>query len=195
MARAAVTLDRLSGGRLVLGVGIGTDRVREFSCFGEEASDKLHGELLDEGLEVLTRLWSGETFSYTGAHYHLTDACFLPVPLQQPRIPIWVAGVWPNKKPFRRAAQWDGVCPIASDRALTPQDYRELTAYVQSQHPETAPFDILAAGRTSGTDRVADAELVRPFAEAGATWWQEGFDWQSSLEQVRARVRQGPPVL
>jgi alkanesulfonate monooxygenase SsuD/methylene tetrahydromethanopterin reductase-like flavin-dependent oxidoreductase (luciferase family) len=195
VAREAVTLDHLSNGRLILGVGIGTDRVREFSCFGEDGSDRLHGELLDEGLDVLTRLWSGETFSYTGTHYQLTNARFLPTPLQQPRIPIWVAGIWPNKKPFRRASQWDGVCPIANNRELTPQDYRELTAYVGSQRASATPFDILCAGQTTGTDRARDAATVRPFAEAGATWWQEAFDWQHSLEQVRTRIRQGPPVL
>lgn len=195
VAREAVTLDHLSNGRLILGVGIGTDRVREFSCFGEDASDKLHGELLDEGLEVLTRLWSGETFSYTGTHYRLTDACFLPKPLQQPRIPIWVAGIWPNKKPLRRAAQWDGLCPIGRERELTPQDYRELTAYVQSQRASSAPFDILSAGQTTGTDCARDSATVRTFAEAGATWWQEGFDSRHSLEHVRARIHLGPPTL
>lgn len=194
VAREAVTLDHLSRGRLVLGVGIGTDRVREYSCFGEEASNKLHGEKLDEALEVLTRLWSGETFSYAGKHYQLTDACFLPTPVQSPRVPIWVAGIWPNKKPFRRAAQWDGVCPIASDRELTPQDYRELTAYVRSQRTSAAPIDILAAGQTSGTDRALDAATVSPFAAAGVTWWQEAFGPGHSLEGVRTRIRQGPPA-
>ena len=194
VAREAVTLDHLSNGRLILGVGIGTDRVREFSCFGEDGNDKVHGELLDEGLEVLTRLWSGETFSYTGTHYQLTDACFLPKPLQQPRIPIWVAGIWPNKKPLRRAAQWDGLCPIGREHELTPLDYRELTAYVQSQRTGSAPFDILAAGQTSGKDRARDSATVRPFAEAGATWWQEGFDTRHSIEQVRARIHLGPPA-
>ncbi len=195
VAREAVTLDHLSDGRLILGVGIGTDRVREFSCFGEDGSDKPHGEMLDEGLEVLTRLWSGKPFSYTGKHYQLTDACFLPGPLQQPRIPIWVAGIWPHKKPFRRAAQWDGVSPIASDHELTPQEYHEITTYIRSQRSDSAPFDILCAGQTSGTDRARDSAAVRPFAEAGATWWQEGFDVRHSLEQVRARIRLGPPSL
>lgn len=194
VAREAVTLDHLSNGRLVLGVGIGTDREREYSCFGEEADPKVHGERLDEALEVLTRLWSGETFSYTGAHYQLTDACFQPKPVQQPRIPIWVAGIWPHKKPFRRAAQWDGVCPIGGSRQLMPEDYQELSAYVQSQRASSQPFEILSDGHTTGTDRARDAATVRPFAEAGATWWQEAFDWNYSLEQVRARVRLGPPV-
>jgi alkanesulfonate monooxygenase SsuD/methylene tetrahydromethanopterin reductase-like flavin-dependent oxidoreductase (luciferase family) len=193
VAREAVTLDRLSNGRLILGAGIGTDQAREFSCFGENADDKLHGEMLDEGLEVLTRLWSGETFSFTGKHYQLTDACFLPTPVQQPRIPIWLAGVWPHKKPFRRAAQWDGVCPIGSERELTAQDFREITAYMQTQ-PTSASFNIVASGHTTGTDKEQDRATVQSFAEAGATWWQEGFDWTYSLEQVRARIQHGPPV-
>lgn len=194
VAREAVTLDQLSGGRLILGVGIGSDFGREFSCFGESGEDRLHGEMLDESLEVLTKLWSGETFSYTGKHYQLTEARFLPTPVQQPRIPIWVAGVWPNKKPFRRAARWDGVCPIAEGRELIPEDYQELTAYLKTQRQGVEPFDVIAAGHTTGSDQAQDRAVIQPFAEAGVTWWQEAFDWNYSLEQVRTRIRLGPPT-
>ncbi|HEY0755068.1 MAG TPA: LLM class flavin-dependent oxidoreductase [Ktedonobacteraceae bacterium] len=195
LARETVTLDHLSQGRLILGVGSGSDFGREYSCFGEETSAKVHGAQVDEALEVLTRLWSGKPFSYTGVHYQVKDACFLPEPLQKPRIPIWVAGTWPNKKPLRRAAQWDGVCPVANERELTPADYRELSAYVQSQRASTEPCEIVAAGHTTGTDRARDTATVASFAEAGVTWWQEGFDWHYSPEQVRTRIRQGPPTL
>lgn len=194
VAREAVTLDQLSGGRLILGVGIGSDFGREFSCFGESGEDRLHGEMLDESLEVLTKLWSGETFSYTGKHYQLTEARFLPTPVQQPRIPIWVAGQWPNKKPFRRAARWDGVSPIAEGRELTAEDYQEITAYLKTQLPGDEPFDVVAAGHTTGSDKERDQAIIQPFAEAGVTWWQEGFDWNYSLEQVRTRIRLGPPT-
>ncbi|GHO45812.1 LLM class flavin-dependent oxidoreductase [Ktedonospora formicarum] len=169
VAREAVTLDHLSEGRLILGVGIGSDLAREFSCFGELGDDRLHGEMLDEGLEIITRLWSGEEFSYEGKHYQLKKACFKPTPLQQPRIPIWVAGVWPNKRPFRRAAHFDGLCPIASNRSLTPQDYHDMRAYMQPYLTRGQTFDILASGNTTGTDRQQDRDNVLPFAEAGAT--------------------------
>lgn len=195
VARETVSLDHLSNGRLILGVGIGSDFAREFSCFGEAGSDKLHAEMLDEGLEVLTRLWSGETFSYTGKHYQLSNALFQPRPLQQPRIPIWVAGIWPNKKPFLRAAQWDGVSPNGRDHALTPQDFREMIAYMQEKRGDNTPFDVLITDRTTGFDKLKDRDTVAAFAEAGVTWWQEAFNWNHSLEQVRWRIQQGPPRL
>ncbi len=195
VAREAVTLDQLSHGRLLLGLGLGSDHGREFSCFGEVADDKLHGEMLDEGLEVLTKLWSGETFSYQGKHYQLTNARFLPTPVQQPRIPIWLAGVWPNPKPFRRAARWDGISPIANNRSLTPQDFREINAYLQGYRAADRPFDLIAAGYTTGLDKAQGVAKVRSFAEAGASWWQENFDWSYSLEQVRQRIHLGPPEL
>jgi len=193
VARTAATLDHLSNGRVILGVGIGSDQGREYTCFGESADDTLHAEMLDEGLEIVTRLWSGETFTYAGKRYQLTNARFLPTPVQTPRIPIWVAGAWPNKKPFRRAARWDGVCPMGRDHELTPQDYQEIGAFIRTQRRDDAPFDLVAAGHTTGTDHEQDTATLRPFAEAGVSWWQEAFDWSHSLAQVRARIRQGPP--
>ena len=123
LARESVTLDRLSQGRLILGMGIGSDSFfKEYSTYGESQDDKLHGAMLDEGLDVLVRLWSGVRVNYTGQHYQLHDALFLPTPLQRPRIPIWIAGFWPMKKPFRRAAQWDGFCPLKqADQLMQPQ--------------------------------------------------------------------------
>jgi probable F420-dependent oxidoreductase len=193
VAREAVTLDHLSQGRLILGVGIGSDQGREFSCFGEVTDHKLRGEMLDEGLEVLIRLWSGETFRYQGTHYQLSQACFLPTPVQRPRIPIWLAGNWPNKKPFRRAAKFDGICPMGRDQELTPQDWRSIIAYLKEHRRTEEPFDVIAAGHTTGMDKAKDRATIRPFAEIGVTWWQEGFDWTYSLEQVRRRIQLGPP--
>ncbi len=195
VAREAVTLDHLSQGRLILGVGIGSDQGREFSCFGEGTDDHLHGEMLDEGLEVLTRLWSGETFSYQGTHYQLSQARFLPTPVQRPRIPIWLAGVWPNKKPFRRAAKFDGICPMGRDHELTPEEWHSIIAYLKGHRSNEAPFDAIAAGHTTGTDKEKDRATVSPLAEVGVTWWQDWFDGTYSLEQVRRRIQLGPPEL
>jgi alkanesulfonate monooxygenase SsuD/methylene tetrahydromethanopterin reductase-like flavin-dependent oxidoreductase (luciferase family) len=104
LARETVTLDRLSNGRLILGVGIGSDHWHhELSTFGEPVDDQTRAAMLDEGLEVLTGLWSGEPFSHQGQHYTVQSARFLPMPVQSPRIPIWVAGIWPRKAPLRRA--------------------------------------------------------------------------------------------
>jgi alkanesulfonate monooxygenase SsuD/methylene tetrahydromethanopterin reductase-like flavin-dependent oxidoreductase (luciferase family) len=192
LARETVTLDHLSGGRLILGVGLGSDYFGEYGDFGENTDARTHGEMLDEGLAILTRLWSGEKFSYEGKHYHLSQVQFLPGPLQQPRIPIWVAGIWPHKKPFRRAAQFDGVYPQKSN-GLTPEDFREVLDYIHAQRTQTTPFDALAYGLTSGTDRAQDAAHVGSFAQAGATWWLEHFALHHTFEQVHQRIHQGPP--
>ena len=195
LARETATLDRLSGGRLVLGVGLGSDYDGEYHDFGEPTDTRVHGAMLDEGLAILMRLWSGEEVSYQGQHYQLASVQFRPTPVQRPRIPIWVAGIWPHKKPFRRAAQFDGVYPQRSGRALTPEDLLEILAFLQTQRTQTTPFEALAYGRTSGTDKAADAAHVSSFAQAGATWWLEHFAPQQTVEQVRERIQQGPPHL
>lgn len=194
VAREAVSLDHLSGGRFVLGIGIGSDAGQEYSAYGEDPDSRLHGEMLDEALEVITRLWSTELVDYDGAHYHVHGARHLPGPLHPPRIPIWAAGVWPRKKPFRRAAQWDGIYPLAHDRALTPDELREALAYTLPLRPDpAAPYEVLTVGHLDGLDRAADAAVIAEWADAGATWWQEGFTPEQDLATVRARIQAGPP--
>jgi alkanesulfonate monooxygenase SsuD/methylene tetrahydromethanopterin reductase-like flavin-dependent oxidoreductase (luciferase family) len=196
MARELTTLDHLSGGRVVLGAGIGGDWFGDYSKFGEPADDKTHAEMLDEGLAVICGLWSGEPFSFEGKHYKVEDAHFLPRPMQTPRIPVWIAGIWPHKKPFRRAAQWDGILPLpVSDppRELTAQELADLRSYIMEHRTSGEPFDVVVSGRTTGTDTTKDAEHVGPRAEAGATWWIEGFNWNEALEVVQERIGHGPP--
>jgi alkanesulfonate monooxygenase SsuD/methylene tetrahydromethanopterin reductase-like flavin-dependent oxidoreductase (luciferase family) len=196
LARETVTLDHLSGGRLILGVGIGSDSGREFSCFAESSDDRLHGAMLDEGLDVLTGLWSGEPFSYAGTHYRINGAHFLPPPVQQPRIPIWVAGVWPHKRPFRRAARWDGVCALkVNDEMMTPDDFRAMLAYVREHRAATAPFDVTHGGRLYQMEPAAAPGILVTYRDAGVTWWLENFDWNNSLDEVRAVISRGPPRL
>ena len=115
VARATVSLDHLSDGRLIFGAGLGSPPDTEFGVFGEETDRKIRARKLDEGLDVLAGLWSGEPFSYEGEEYRIDDVTFLPKPMQQPRIPVWVGGQWPNRAPFRRAARWDGAFPTAND--------------------------------------------------------------------------------
>lgn len=195
VARQALTLDHLSGGRAVLGVGIGGDWFGDYSTFNEPPDDKTHGAMLDEALAIIASLWTGEPFSFQGEHYQVHDAQFLPRPVQGPRIPIWVAGVWPHKKPFRRAAQWDGVAAEGSGgNKLTPTDIADLRAYIMEHRQATGPFDITHIGRTPGDDRAAAQAIVAPYADAGVTWWLERIgDAGDSLESMRPRVRQGPP--
>src|SRR4030095_1581869 len=111
----------------IRGGGIAGDWFGDYSRFGEPPDDRTHGEQLDEALQVLTGLWGDAPLSYTGQHYMIHDTQFLPPPVQRPRIPIWVAGQWPGTKPFRRAAQYDGVAPIARSEhtQLSPDDIRE----------------------------------------------------------------------
>jgi len=118
LARETVSLDHLSGGRLILGVGIGA-MPYEWNYLGEEPDARVRGAMLDKGLEVLAGLWSGEPFDHHGEYYRVAGdppeqdwrAIFYPPPLQRPRVPIWVAGTWAVKAPFRRAARWDGAVP------------------------------------------------------------------------------------
>lgn len=195
IARETVTLDHLSNGRLILGVGLGWDQHVEFEAFNELADPRVRGVQLDEGLDVITGLWSGQPFSYAGTHYQVRDACFTPPPLQLPRIPIWVAGGWPTKAPFRRAARWDGVVPMGrpeSGGRITPPEIREMATFIRELRSGDNPFDIVVGGLTSGNDRAKDADEITPFAEAGATWWTEPANMRAPAE-TRERIRIGPP--
>jgi len=200
LARECVTLDHLSGGRLILGVGLGDPAVTEFGTFGEETDAHRRAALLDEGLEILAGLWRGEPFSFSGQHFTVKDALCWPPPVQSPRIPIWVAGWWPNRRPMRRGARWDGVFPGKLDERgyswLTPDDVRAVIAYVREHRQTDDPFDVVCGGSTPPDDAARAAEIVAPYAEAGLTWWNEGLsDFRGPLELTRARIRQGPPRL
>ena len=198
LARETVTLDRLSGGRLVLGVGLGEPAADEFGSFGEPTDPKVRAAMLDEGLEVLTRLWSGETVSFSGRHYRVDEVAFQPTPVQRPRIPIWVAGAWPRRGPLRRAARFDGSAPLKLDDQgelvpLDAEDVRGLLAVVGGLRQEQGPFDVLVGG-ISPEDPAAARDQLAELAEAGVTWWQETVDpRQTDLDAFRRRVRQGPP--
>ncbi len=204
VARQAASLDRLSGGRLILGVGLGDPVQWDFGVFGEEVDARARAERLDEGLEILAGLWSGERFGYQGKHYRLGELRFLPTPVQSPRVPIWVGGWWPNKRPLRRAARWDGVVPGKSG-LLTVDELRELIRYVGERRAAGPGFDVVVSGETTGDDPSRAAEFVARYAEAGATWWVEnvnpwrfGWGWEDrwvphATQLIRERVLQGPP--
>jgi alkanesulfonate monooxygenase SsuD/methylene tetrahydromethanopterin reductase-like flavin-dependent oxidoreductase (luciferase family) len=169
LARETVTLDRLSDGRLTLGVGIGSHRNNEFEPFGEVSDPRERAGLLDRGLAELTRYWSG---------------AFEPVPVQQPRIPVWVAAEWPHRRPVRRAERWDGLFPTGLP---DPAALAELTAEVRAARSAGAPFDVVV-DLEPGTD-------PRPWAEAGATWVVTDLGMQPSLARVREVIDAGPPAL
>lgn len=199
LAREVATLDHLSNGRMILGVGSGGGS--EYVNYHEPGDAKTYGERMDEALELLSLLWSGERISYAGQYYQIENVRHLPRPIQQPRIPIWVGGVWPNKKPMRRAARWDGVCPIGKGvgmtEQMTPEQVHACFDYVRSQqNPDqiTEEYACVQWGVLDGKDRGHDAALVSAYAEVGANWWIENLSWErGSLQELRPFIRQGPP--
>ncbi len=194
LAREAVTLDHLSRGRLVLPVGLGALDDGGFSKVGEPTDRKVRARLLDESLEILTGLWNGEPFAYNGEHYRLEEMTFLPTPVQRPRIPIWVVGAWPSGRSMRRALRYDGLLAYTTRGEVTPEDIRAMKAYVEQNKEDADNFEIVWEGETSGEDEDRAASVVRPFAEAGITWWIESrWSPPNEPEDLRVRIRQGPP--
>ncbi len=204
LAREAVSVDQLSGGRLILGVGIGLGEA-EWDDFGEASDLRVRGAMLDEALEILDGLWTGERFSYDGTYYQVRDARFLPRPVQTPRIPIWVGGFWPNRAPFRRMARWDGMFPLFGESKNPDDELSQLgdaIAFVREQRQSGAPLDVVSLGFTPDDDAEGARELVSRYEAAGATWWLEiiasfrvgiGLDAVCDPELLRKRVVAGPP--
>jgi hypothetical protein len=199
VAGETATLDHLSQGRLVLGVGSGTLLERSFAPFGEEMYLRTRAAMLDEALDVLCGLWRGEPFSHHGQHYQVDDVTFLPRPVQTPRIPVWVAGNWPHRRPFRRAACWDGVFVDAEGvdwqrgEIVPPDVLRECVRYTLAHRHTSEPFDVVIGG-FSPDDPVRAAARLAPYADTGLTWWVEGISPEiGELDADLAKVRRGPP--
>jgi alkanesulfonate monooxygenase SsuD/methylene tetrahydromethanopterin reductase-like flavin-dependent oxidoreductase (luciferase family) len=188
VARETATLDRLSGGRLTLGVGLGSDQfASEYSITGEELDDRRRASMLDESLEILAAAWSGESVHHLGEHYTVDGMRFLPRPIQRPGVPVWVAGFYGKPRPLRRAARHQGFFPIELDH---PEQLAEVVADLAALRREagrdpTERYDVVVA-LPPGSDPTA-------YAAAGATWWLVEFPWDAlSVDQVRAVIRDGP---
>ena len=163
VARQVVALDHLSGGRVVLGAGLGLDSSGgELSKFGEETDDRRRAGMLDEALELIRALTAGEPVDHHGTYFTAEDVTFRP-PAVNGSIPIWVAARWPNRRPLRRAARYDGVFVID----LEPADLEEALRYLEPLR-RPGPFDVVV--------QVPADEDTRPWEEAGATWWLAAFD-------------------
>ena len=198
VARETASLDLLSEGRLCFGAGLGSLGEQEFEAFGEDPDARVRADRLDEGLEVLTGLWSGEPVDHRGEHFTVRAAGFRPVPVQRPRIPVWVAGRWPARRPFRRAARWDGVFPthreVGQAETMSPDQLAEIVTYTLAHRSGTDPFDVAIEGQTPGRDPQADLERVDAYREAGLTWWIENLGWfRGPLGEMRSRIEAGPP--
>jgi alkanesulfonate monooxygenase SsuD/methylene tetrahydromethanopterin reductase-like flavin-dependent oxidoreductase (luciferase family) len=202
VARQTATLDRLSGGRLILGVGIGAGPY-EWEYCGEQADPRIRGDMLDEHLGLLDRLWSGAAVHHDGTHYRLAgpewSAVCYPPPRQQPRIPIWVAGTWPGTRPFTRAARWDGVVPMRPDGHWNVQDTAAVAHRLHSLRTGDH-VDVAVPGESDGTDNHRTARFAA-HESAGATWWVEAihpwrYGWTEGaawpLNAMENRIAQGP---
>ena len=201
-------MDRLSDGRVILGTGLG--RAFDYTTFGEAWEPRTIGQRYDEALEIIDGLWTGQPFSYEGEHYTVEDAVLRPTPVQQPRIPIVIGGLWPNKKPFHRGARWDGIIPHyrgdgvlpvegadedeTGDLSLPPRSgspEEEVRAMVEyyAQQAEDVGAVFLPADPPH-----ASREWIDFCADLGATWvYTRNLDPESGWELTMERVRAGPP--
>jgi alkanesulfonate monooxygenase SsuD/methylene tetrahydromethanopterin reductase-like flavin-dependent oxidoreductase (luciferase family) len=202
LAREVATLDRLSGGRIILGVGLGAPIDNEYGRFGESTDPGVLAGLLDEGLEAMTLLWSGEPVTFHGRYVTVEDVIMRPTPAQRPRVPIWVGGEWPHKAPARRAARWDGAVLTTGSwqQPPTPIVVAEMGAYMQAHRRDAGrdgePFEMVVGG-SSPARAAAARDVLGPLADAGATWWDERFSFGelAKFAAVRARIEQGPPSM
>jgi alkanesulfonate monooxygenase SsuD/methylene tetrahydromethanopterin reductase-like flavin-dependent oxidoreductase (luciferase family) len=195
VARQALTVDHLSGGRLVLPVGLGAVEDGGYSrVSGERVDVRERAALLDDALAILDLAWTGETFSYEGTHHRVTDLVFQPRPVHG-RIPVWVIGSWFAPRSMRRAAGRDGVLPIRRENGFDPlgaDQLREVRAWVSEQRGGE-PFELVVEGvlpsdPAQARDRAAELE------DAGATWWIHS-DWDFGTvtpEGLLDRIRLGP---
>ena len=175
LAKAAATLDTLSGGRVILGMGTGYQK-SEFHALGVDFDER--NALFDEALDVLPMHWSGEPFSYQGRHFSARDVIARPRPVQQP-IPIWVGGN--SRLSQRRAQRVQGWMPMSggaqlSATARTPalDGLAELAAGI-AEARQNADIDVLYSYQGKGihTPTVEPDRHREAFAEVerlGVTW-------------------------
>jgi alkanesulfonate monooxygenase SsuD/methylene tetrahydromethanopterin reductase-like flavin-dependent oxidoreductase (luciferase family) len=211
----AVTVDRLSGGRLVLPVGVGVLDDAGFSAVpGQLTGLRERAELLDDALAFLDRAWTGEPFSFAGTHTRTGEMQFVPRPVARPgighRVPVWPVGVWDAARPpvrsLDRALRADGiVVQLRGERAfddITPDDVAGLVGWLAArraelgiERPADTPFDVVLQGILPDDDPAGARDRLAALEAAGATWWVESR-WDPKTvtpEALLERVRQGPP--
>jgi alkanesulfonate monooxygenase SsuD/methylene tetrahydromethanopterin reductase-like flavin-dependent oxidoreductase (luciferase family) len=197
LARETVSIDQLSEGRLILSLGLGYPPEAEYGAFGEKTNNKFRGQLLDEGLDILLGLWTGNPFSFKGTHYKIDNVKFLPKPFQQPRISVWGAGFWPGKVPFIRAAKLDGIFPLAKKAhgKLTAEDFKVIKEFIFEYRTITSPFDIVwLKGILPKTGQKVNKAELRKYEEVGVTWRMFYLGATLTYEDILKRIRYGPPI-
>lgn len=194
LGRQMATLDRLSDGRLIGGIGLGDDGWSEFSAFGEAIDPVVRGQMLDEALELLQRFLTGEPVTYTGRHYVVHAPPLLPKPRQSP-LPIWGACRWPNRRPLARIANLQGCFPIFRTAGAipppNPADTRELRGALTALGARPT-IDIAVRCALSREDRARVPDIVSELEESGVTWMLEGFPPGEPRDRVADVVAQGP---
>ncbi|HJQ28907.1 MAG TPA: LLM class flavin-dependent oxidoreductase [Rubrobacter sp.] len=191
VANALASLDLLSTGRVIFGAGLG-GVAEEFTAFGDPGDAKQRAAMLDEGLAILDGLWSGETVTHRGLHYEVDGVSLAPLPLQRPRIPIWIGGE--GAPALRRAARWDGwLAPATSQdgtMAKSPERIAEMVATIRHHRSTPARFEVAV----DGYSEAKDPTLPSAYQAAGATWWLESIHgMRGTLREMLARVEAGPP--
>jgi alkanesulfonate monooxygenase SsuD/methylene tetrahydromethanopterin reductase-like flavin-dependent oxidoreductase (luciferase family) len=166
-------------------VGLGGSSENDYGKFGEDVDLRERAEKLDESLAILEGLWAGEPFSFSGKHYTIKEVTFNPRPIQRPRVPIWCAGTWPIKAPFRRAARYDGVFPLGITGNMELEDYSDVVNYVKSHRGSMKDFDVVVLGQTTGDPEIDT--WVEETKTLGMTWYVEvmmGDDFDKFLERI-----------
>lgn len=197
VAKETATLDHLSKGRVVLGVGLGgVDR--EFSAFGEESDSKKRAEKLDEAIELIRKIWSGEVVEHDGKHYTLDRVALLPKPIQEPQIPIWVGGH--SKPALRRASKYDGwadggPAPSVELPGMTSQELKASITYIKKNRKEKNPIDIVYTAELP-EDSQQLRDMIRKLQQIGITWVLESIHgMRYSDKKALERVKRGPPEI
>lgn len=202
LASESLALDHLSGGRLILGLATGATWMG-WQGFPDENPDlHVRVEKLEEAIDILARMHGSEQFDYDGKHNHIQltalDRQHYPPPtVQQPRVPVWIPGVWPRMRSMRRVFKCDGLLPQKMSaegkfEEVTPADLAAMKAFVDTNRAEQTPFDYVVEGKTGGLSALEQQEKLGAWVEAGITWWVESM-WDAAADGQRARIEAGPP--
>ena len=211
VAKELATLDQLSDGRVVFGVGLGEPADVEFATFNEDSSAKGRAERVDEGLDLLDKFLQGERVKHAGTNYQVNGITLLPRTTQRPRPPFWVAASLPARAGLRRAARWDGCFPIKVPEViqtgtftstswdqwwLSPEEHATAAGIIAEERGSLDDFALVATGSTADEDYAAASAKLAAYATAGATWWFEWIDDNAnSFDRTLKHIKRGPARL